>query len=43
MLLFLLRPFEAMAQYVSDDIKEHASMGLNRLLAMDHPYPMLKL
>ena len=43
MLLFLLRPFEAMAQYVNNDIKENASMGLKRLLAMDHPYPMIKL
>jgi len=42
-MLLLLRPFEAMAQYVSDDIKAQASMGLKRLLAMDHPYPMLKL
>ena len=40
-MLLLIRPFEA--QYVSDDIKTHASMGLKRLLAMDHPYPMLKL
>jgi len=38
-----IKPFESMAQYVRDDIKAHASMGLKRLLAMDHPYPMLKL
>ena len=30
----------AQAQYVRDDIK--ASMGLKRVLAMDHPYTMLK-
>ena len=42
-MLFLIRPFESMAQYVRDDIKVQASMGLKRLLAMDHPYPMLKL
>merc|ERR1711973_1005206 len=38
-----IKPFESMAQYVRDDIKAKASMGLKRLLAMDHPYPMLKL
>jgi len=38
-----IKPFESMAQYVRDDIKAQASMGLKRLLAMDHPYPMLKL
>ena len=42
-MLLLIRPFESMAQYVHDDIKAHASIGLKRLLAMDHPYPMLKL
>jgi len=38
-----IKPFESMAEYVRDDIKAHASMGLKRLLAMEHPYPMLKL
>jgi len=38
-----IKPFESMAEYVRDDIKAKASMGLKRLLAMDHPYPMLKL
>ena len=43
LMLLLIRPFESMAEYVRDDIKAKASMGLKRLLAMDHPYPMLKL
>ena len=27
---------------VNDEIKAKATMGLKRLLAIEHPYPMLK-
>ena len=38
----VFRPFEDMASYVTDEIKASASQGLKRLLALEHPYPMLK-
>jgi len=38
-----VKPFEAMNQYLRDDIKEKASPQLKRLLALDHPYPILKM
>lgn len=38
-----LKPFEDMAGYVKDEIKARASVHMKRLLAIDHPYPMLKL
>jgi len=37
-----VKPFEAMNQYLRNDIKEQASPSLRRLLALDHPYPILK-
>lgn len=37
-----IKPFEAMYDGVKDEIKAKATMGLKRLLAIDHPYPMLK-
>ena len=36
------RPFEAMADYVRDDIKRGASPAIRRILALDHPYPIMK-
>jgi len=38
-----IKPFEDMAGYVKDEIKSRASVHMKRLLAIDHPYPMLKL
>jgi len=38
-----VKPFEAMNQYLRDDIKEKATPQLKRLLALDHPYPILKM
>ena len=32
-----------MAEYVHEDIKAQATHGMKRLLALEHPYPMLKL
>jgi len=37
-----VKPFEAMAEYVRDDIKERASPEMKRILALEHPYPVLK-
>lgn len=37
-----VKPFENMAEYVHQDIKASASPDLRRLLALDHPYPILK-
>jgi len=37
-----IKPFEAMAEYVRDDIKERATPDMRRLLALEHPYPVLK-
>lgn len=37
-----VKPFENMAEYVRDDIKQRGSPVLRRLLALDHPYPILK-
>jgi len=37
-----IKPFEAMAEYVRDDIKERASPEMKRLLALEHPYPAFK-
>lgn len=37
-----VKPFENMANYVRDDIKQSASHVLRRLLALDHPYPIMK-
>ena len=36
------RPFEAMTDYVRDDIKSGASPAIRRILALDHPYPIMK-
>jgi len=38
-----LKPFEDMSAYVRADIKNRASNTLRRLLALDHPYPSLKV
>jgi len=38
-----VKPFENMAEYVREDIKLQAPPGLRRLLALDHPYPILKM
>lgn len=38
-----IKPFEDMAAYVNDDIKARANAGMKRLLALEHPYPILKL
>jgi len=38
-----LKPFEDISPYVRADIKNRASGTLRRLLAMDHPYPSLKV
>lgn len=38
-----VKPFESMAEYVHEDIKARATQGMKRLLALEHPYPMLKL
>jgi len=37
-----IKPFEAMAEYVRDDIKRGASPAIRRILALDHPYPIMK-
>jgi len=37
-----VKPFEAMGDYVREDIKEHATVEMRRLLAIDHPYPVFK-
>jgi len=37
-----IKPFEAMSDYVRADIKERASPAMRRVLALDHPYPVLK-
>jgi len=37
-----IKPFEAMSEYVRADIKERASPAMRRVLALDHPYPVLK-
>jgi len=37
-----IKPFEAMAQYVREDVKARASPAMRRVLALDHPYPVLK-
>lgn len=36
------RPFEAMADYVAPEVKELATPAMRRMLALDHPYPILK-
>jgi len=37
-----VKPFEAMAEYVRDDIKARATPDMKRILALEHPYPVLK-
>jgi len=37
-----VKPFEAMNQYLNEDVKKVASPELKRLLALDHPYPIFK-
>jgi len=37
-----VKPFEAMNAYLRHDLKAAASPTLARLLALDHPYPILK-
>jgi len=37
-----IKPFEAMSDYVRADIKARASPAMRRVLALDHPYPVLK-
>jgi len=37
-----VKPFENMVEYVNADIKDRATPELRRLLALDHPYPILK-
>jgi len=37
-----IKPFEAMADYVREDIKSGASPAIRRILALDHPYPIMK-
>jgi len=37
-----IKPFEAMLDYVSEDVKERATPEMKRILALEHPYPVLK-
>jgi len=37
-----IKPFEAMADYVAPEVKELATPAMRRMLALDHPYPILK-
>ena len=37
------RPFEAMSDYVREEIKARATPAMKRILALDHPYPVLKM
>lgn len=38
----LCRPFEAMSQYVKEDVIARATPEMRRVLALDHPYPVMK-
>ena len=42
-ILLSLRPFEAMSDYVKDDVKARATPEMKRILALEHPYPIMKL
>lgn len=37
-----IKPFEAMLDYVKEDVKTRATPEMKRILAIDHPYPALK-
>jgi len=37
-----IKPFEAMAEYVKEDVKARATPDMRRILALEHPYPALK-
>merc|ERR1712079_869159 len=38
-----IKPFEAMSDYVREEIKARATPAMKRILALDHPYPVLKM
>merc|ERR1719471_563790 len=38
-----IKPFEAMSDYVKDDVKARATPEMKRILALEHPYPIMKL
>lgn len=37
-----IKPFEAILDYVNEDVKARATPEMRRILALDHPYPVLK-
>jgi len=37
-----IKPFEAMLDYVKEDVKTRATPEMKRILAIEHPYPALK-
>jgi len=37
-----IKPFEAMLDYVNEDVKARATPDMKRILALEHPYPVLK-
>merc|ERR1712217_21851 len=38
-----IKPFEAMSDYVREEIKARATPAMKRILALDHPSPVLKM
>eukprot|EP00091_Calanus_sinicus_P023329 TRINITY_DN7814_c0_g1_i11.p1 TRINITY_DN7814_c0_g1~~TRINITY_DN7814_c0_g1_i11.p1 ORF type:complete len:321 (+),score=76.03 TRINITY_DN7814_c0_g1_i11:216-1178(+) len=37
-----IKPFEAIMDYVNEDVKARATPEMKRILALEHPYPVLK-